>query len=386
MALLEIKDLTVHFDTDDGVVRAVDGISYSVERGQTLGIVGESGSGKSVSSLTVMGLTRSRNARISGSIKFDGKELIDASDADLRKLRGNDVAMIFQDPLSSLHPFYKVGSQIVEAVRSHRDVSKAQAWDRAVEMLGLVGIPEPRKRADSYPHEFSGGMRQRAMIAMALANDPKLLIADEPTTALDVTVQAQILELIERLQNEFDTAVVVITHDLGVVAEVADEIAVMYAGRIIENAKTDTIFDAPEHPYTWGLLSSIPRLDTPRDEELVPIAGRPPSLIMLPGGCSFHPRCPYVREAHTRVEPTLEPIEGDTGHRVACLLDSQTRKRLWRELREGTVPEAAREDVMRDQPPDGVLMEDVPASEEVVPAADPVVEPSAESTAEERRA
>jgi ABC-type oligopeptide transport system ATPase subunit len=211
MPLLEIKDLSVHFDTDDGVVKAVDGITYSVDRGQTLGIVGESGSGKSVSSLTVMGLTRSRNARISGSIKFDGKELIDAPDADMRKLRGNDVAMIFQDPLSSLHPFYKVGAQIVEAVRSHRDVSKAQAWDRAIEMLGLVGIPEPRKRADAYPHEFSGGMRQRAMIAMALANNPKLLVADEPTTALDVTVQAQILELIERLQAEFDAAVVIIT-------------------------------------------------------------------------------------------------------------------------------------------------------------------------------
>ena len=219
--------------------------------------------------------------------------------------------MIFQDPLSSLHPFYKVGTQIAEGVRAHRDVSKAQAWDRAVEMLSLVGIPEPRKRADSYPHEFSGGMRQRAMIAMALANDPKLLIADEPTTALDVTVQAQILELIETLQSEFDTAVVVITHDLGVVAEMADEIAVMYAGRIVEKADTDTIFAAPEHPYTWGLLSSIPRLDSPRGEELVPIAGRPPSLINLPGGCSFHPRCPYVREAHKRIDPKLEPVPGD---------------------------------------------------------------------------
>src|SRR5215211_2589551 len=386
MALLEIDNLSVHFETDDGIVKAVDGISYTVDRGQTLGIVGESGSGKSVSSLTVMGLSRSRNARISGSIKFYGKELLTSSDDELRKIRGNDIAMIFQDPLSSLHPFYKVGAQIVEAVRTHRNVSKQQAYDRAIEMLGLVGIPEPRKRAESYPHEFSGGMRQRAMIAMALANDPKLLIADEPTTALDVTVQAQILELIERLQSEFDTAVVVITHDLGVVAEMADEIAVMYAGRIVENARTDTIFEAPEHPYTWGLLSSIPRLDTPRDEELVPIAGRSPSLIMLPGGCSFHPRCPYVREAHTKVEPTLDPLPDDSNHRVACLLDSQTRKRLWRELRAGTVPEEARVDVMHDKPPDGVLMEDVPASDEVVPATDPAVEPSAESTAEERRA
>ena len=212
MALLEVKDLKVHFETDDGIVKAVDGVSYTVERGQALGIVGESGSGKSVSSLTVMGLTRfAGNARISGSITFDGRDLLSASSEDMRKLRGNDMAMIFQDPLSSLHPFYKIGDQLVEAVQAHRDMSKAQALDRAVEMLGLVGIPEPRKRAESYPHEFSGGMRQRAMIAMALANDPKLLIADEPTTALDVTVQAQILELIERLQSEFDTAVVIIT-------------------------------------------------------------------------------------------------------------------------------------------------------------------------------
>src|SRR5215203_317826 len=353
MALLEIDNLRVHFETDDGVVKAVDGISYTVDRGQTLGIVGESGSGKSVSSLTVMGLSRARNARLSGSIKFDGKELLTASDDDLRRIRGNDIAMIFQDPLSSLHPFYKVGAQIVEAIRTHRDVSKQQAYDRAVEMLNLVGIPEPRKRAESYPHEFSGGMRQRAMIAMALANDPKLLIADEPTTALDVTVQAQILELIERLQSEFDTAVVVITHDLGVVAEMADEIAVMYAGRIVEQADTDTIFNAPEHPYTWGLLSSIPRLDSPRDEELVPIAGRPPSLINLPSGCHFHPRCPYVREAHRRVDPPCEPVDGEPDHVVACLLDSGTRKRLWSELQAGVAPEVARKDVIEEPEPTG---------------------------------
>jgi len=349
MALLEIENLQVHFETDDGVVKAVDGISYTVERGKTLGIVGESGSGKSVSSLTVMGLSRSRNARISGSIKFDGKDLLTASDDELRKVRGNDIAMIFQDPLSSLHPFYKVGAQIVEAIRTHRDVSKQQAYDRAVEMLGLVGIPEPRKRAESYPHEFSGGMRQRAMIAMALANDPKLLIADEPTTALDVTVQAQILELIETLQNEFDTAVVVITHDLGVVAEMADEIAVMYAGRIVEKADTDTIFAAPEHPYTWGLLSSIPRLDSPRGEELVPIPGRPPSLINLPGGCSFHPRCPYLQEDHKRIDPKLEPIPGTPKHEVACLLDPETRRKLWTELQQGIKPEEARHDVMEEE-------------------------------------
>jgi peptide/nickel transport system ATP-binding protein len=347
--LLEVEDLRVHFDTEDGLVKAVDGISYTVHRGQTLGIVGESGSGKSVSSQTVMGLTRSRNARISGSVRFNGEDLLGASDEELRGIRGDDIAMIFQDPLSSLHPFYKVGKQIAEAVQAHRDVSKAQAWDRAVEMLSLVGIPEPRKRANSYPHEFSGGMRQRAMIAMALANDPKLLIADEPTTALDVTVQAQILELIERLQDEFDTAVVIITHDLGVVAEMADEIAVMYAGRIVEQADARTIFEAPEHPYTWGLLSSIPRLDSPRGEELVPIAGRPPSLITLPGGCSFHPRCPYVREAHKRVDPTLDPVDPSGGHKVACLLDPDVRKRLWSELRAGMAPDTARRDVLNDE-------------------------------------
>src|SRR5918998_2588883 len=346
--LLEVEDLRVHFETDDGLVKAVDGISYTVDRGQTLGIVGESGSGKSVSSLTVMGLTRARNARISGAVRFGGKDLLGASDEEMRTIRGNDIAMIFQDPLSSLHPFYKVGDQIVEAIRTHREMTSAQAFDRAVEMLGLVGIPEPRRRAEAYPHEFSGGMRQRAMIAMALANDPKLLIADEPTTALDVTVQAQILELIERLQSEFDTAVVVITHDLGVVAEMADEIAVMYAGRIVEQAETDTIFAAPEHPYTWGLLSSIPRLDTPRGEELVPISGRPPSLINLPTGCSFHPRCPYVRPAHRKVEPVLDPVGGDPGHEVACLLDTGTRKKLWEELQAGIRPEEARKDVIEE--------------------------------------
>jgi peptide/nickel transport system ATP-binding protein len=361
MALLEVEDLRVQFETEDGIVKAVDGITYSVDRGETLGIVGESGSGKSVSSLTVMGLTRARNARISGSVKFDGKDLLGASDEDLRAVRGNDIAMIFQDPLSSLHPFYKVGNQIVEAILAHKDVSKAQAYDRAVEMLGLVGIPEPRRRADSYPHEFSGGMRQRAMIAMALANDPKLLIADEPTTALDVTVQAQILELIERLQSEFDTAVVVITHDLGVVAEMADEIAVMYAGRIVEQGTADTIFNAPEHPYTWGLLSSIPRMDAPRGDELVPIPGRPPSLINLPSGCSFHPRCPYVRDAHRRIEPTLEPVPDDPDHRVACLLDAGARRKLWDELQQGIKPDEARKDVIGVARPDVSPPEEGPA-------------------------
>src|SRR4051794_26900715 len=326
------------------MVKAVDGISYTVEKGRALGIVGESGSGKSVSSLSVMGLTRfSGNATITGSISFDGKDLLAESDEDMRRMRGNDIAMIFQDPLSSLHPFYKIGDQLVEAVQAHRDMSKAQAMDRAVEMLGLVGIPEPRRRIDSYPHEFSGGMRQRVMIAMALINDPKLLIADEPTTALDVTVQAQILDLIQRLQQELDTAIVMITHDLGVVAEVAGDIAVMYAGRVVEHADKDTIFAAPEHPYTWGLLKSIPRLDSPRGEELVPIAGRPPSLILKPPGCSFHPRCPYVRDAHKRIDPKLAPAADGGDHLVACLLPPVTRRALWSALQGGARPAEALE-------------------------------------------
>jgi len=379
LALLEVTDLKVHFETDDGLVQAVDGVSYTVDRGQALGIVGESGSGKSVSSLTVMGLTRfAGNARISGSIKFDGKDLLGASDEDMRKLRGNDIAMIFQDPLSSLHPFYKIGDQLVEAVQAHRDVSKAQALDRAVEMLGLVGIPEPRRRVDSYPHEFSGGMRQRVMIAMALINDPKLLIADEPTTALDVTVQAQILDLIQRLQRELDTAIVMITHDLGVVAEVADDIGVMYAGRIVEYADKDSIFAMPEHPYTWGLLKSIPRLDSPRGEDLVPIPGRPPSLILKPPGCSFHPRCPYVREAHKQIDPQLAPAaEAGNGasskHEVACLLPGQTRRGLWAALRAGGTPDDA---MTRVDVPDDVVDRDAvgevlaPEGTEVVPGVE----------------
>jgi peptide/nickel transport system ATP-binding protein len=349
--LLEVKDLKVHFVTEDGIVKAVGGVSYSVESGRALGIVGESGSGKSVSSLTVMGLTRFDNSRISGEILFEGKDLLKASDEEMRHIRGNEIAMIFQDPLSSLHPFYRVGDQLVEAIRIHNDVSRAAALDRAVEMLALVGIPEPRRRVDAYPHEFSGGMRQRAMIAMALANEPKLLIADEPTTALDVTVQAQILELIERLQRELDTAVVMITHDLGVVAEMAHEIAVMYAGKIVEHADKDTVFANPQHPYTWGLLKSIPRLDTDRSEALVPISGRPPSLITLPTGCSFHPRCPYVRERHKQVEPGLEAVPDDPGHQVACLLTASTRRALWARLQAGEDPASARREV-----------EDVPAA------------------------
>src|SRR6476661_2085400 len=345
MALLDVRDLRVHFDTEDGVVHAVDGVSYSLEPGRTLGIVGESGSGKSVSSLTVMGLTRSDNARISGEVLFDGRDLLQASNDEMRGLRGDDIAMIFQDPLSSLHPFYRIGKQLTEAIHAHRDVSKAAARDRAAELLGLVGIADPRGRLEAYPHEMSGGMRQRVMIAMALVNDPKLLIADEPTTALDVTVQAQILELLVKLREELDTAIIIITHDLGVVAQMADEIAVMYSGRIVEQAPAQVIFSQPEHPYTWGLLKSIPRLDVPRDEELVPIAGRPPSLIQRPGGCHFHPRCPYVRESHKTVDPELTASGAADDHLVRCLLPGETRRQLWNELRGGADPELAIERV-----------------------------------------
>jgi peptide/nickel transport system ATP-binding protein len=339
--LLRVEDLRVEFSTEDGVVHAVDGISYDVHRGRTLGIVGESGSGKTVSSLATLGLTRSQGAHVSGQILFEGRDLVALSEAQLREIRGNDIAMIFQDPLSSLHPFFKVGAQLIEALRVHRDISKSQARARAIELLGLVGIPDPPRRVDDYPHEFSGGMRQRAMIAMALANEPKLLIADEPTTALDVTVQAQILALLERLQRELGMAIVIITHDLGVVAEMADDIAVMYAGRIVEKASTATIFDRPEHPYTWGLLKSIPTLASSREEDLVPIPGTPPSLIQRPSGCHFHPRCPYAQPSHARIDPQLRPVGDQPGHDVACLLEVDVRRRLWAQLRAGRMPDEA---------------------------------------------
>jgi peptide/nickel transport system ATP-binding protein len=339
--LLRVEDLRVEFASEDGVVHAVDGITYQVFPGQTLGIVGESGSGKTVASLTTIGLTRRLGARITGRILFEGRDLTRMAEDELRHVRGNEIAMIFQDPLSSLHPLYTVGSQLVEAVAAHRDVPKAAARERAVELLGLVGIPDPRARADAYPHEFSGGMRQRAMIAMALANEPKLLIADEPTTALDVTVQAQILALLERLQRELGMAIVFITHDLGVVAEMADDVAVMYAGRIVETASAELLFSGPEHPYTWGLLRSIPTLSGAREEQLVPIPGSPPSLISRPSGCHFHPRCPYAQPDHSRIDPQLEPVPDAPAHFVACLLEPPARKRLWAELRAGRTPDQA---------------------------------------------
>jgi peptide/nickel transport system ATP-binding protein len=326
-AALEIRDLVVAFETRDGVVHAVDGVSASVDRGRTLGIVGESGSGKSVTALTAMGLTRLPNAAIHGEVLLDGTDLLRLPDERMREVRGRRIAMIFQDPLSSLHPLYKVGWQIEEAIRAHEDVSRREARRRAVEALASVEIPHPSRLADSYPHELSGGMRQRVMIAMALVLRPDVLIADEPTTALDVTVQAQILELIRALQREFQTAVVLITHDLGVVAQLADEVAVMYAGRIVEQGDLDTILEAPEHPYTWGLLQSVPRLDGPRHSRLRPIRGLPPSLIHPPSGCRFHPRCPYALPVCATLEPGL--VASDPGHLVACHLPVEEKRRTW---------------------------------------------------------
>jgi peptide/nickel transport system ATP-binding protein len=339
--LLRVEDLRVHFDTPDGVVRAVDGITYELQRGRVLGIVGESGAGKSVSSLAIMGLLGAERARISGRVLFGGRDLLALGEEQMRAIRGNEIAMIFQDPLSALHPYHRVGAQLGEAIRAHRDVSRGTARARTLELLETVGIPDAARRIDSYPHELSGGMRQRAMIAMALANEPALLVADEPTTALDVTVQAQILDLVARLKDELGMAVVIITHDLGIVAESADEIAVMYAGRIVERGPVERIFAAPEHPYTWGLLRSIPRLDTPRDEELVPIPGSPPSLASLPRGCAFAPRCPYVRRRHRELQPPLEPLPDAPGHAVACLLPAHERRRLWAALRSGRSPQEA---------------------------------------------
>ncbi|GAB2997602.1 ABC transporter ATP-binding protein [Amycolatopsis acidiphila] len=325
---LELKDLRVHFPTADGLVRSVDGLSFSLERGRTLGIVGESGSGKSVTSLAIMGLHK--GADITGEIWLDGQELVGAAPEEVRRLRGKRMAMIFQDPLSSLHPYYTIGQQIVEAYRLHNKVTRQVARKHAIDLLARVGIPQPRSRVDDYPHQFSGGMRQRAMIAMALSCDPELLIADEPTTALDVTVQAQILDLIRDLQQEFHSAVVIITHDLGVVAELADDILVMYAGRVAEYGPAVRLFDEPQHPYTWGLLGSMPRLDRARSDRLRPIPGTPPSLINLPPGCPFHPRCGYGGHNGGASE-TLVPelLDDGTGHRLACHLPPETRQRLW---------------------------------------------------------
>jgi peptide/nickel transport system ATP-binding protein len=334
-AALCVEDLRVAFDTRDGLVQAVDGVSWAVAPGRTLGIVGESGSGKTVAAMTAMGLVRGPRVRVSGRVLLDGEDVLGASPDRLRRLRGDAVAIVFQDPLSALHPLLRVGDQIAEAVRAHRDVPRSVARARAVELLELVAIPDAAQRADAYSHELSGGMRQRAMIAMALANEPRVLIADEPTTALDVTVQAQILALLRRLRDDFGMAMVFITHDLGVVAEIADEVVVMYAGRVVEQAPVAELFAAPQHPYTWGLLRSMPRLDAAPGAELVPIPGRPPSLVHPPSGCRFHPRCPYVRERHRSVDPLLEPVAGAPEHHVACLLPEAERRATWARLAQG---------------------------------------------------
>ncbi|MCX4636071.1 ABC transporter ATP-binding protein [Streptomyces sp. P9-2B-2] len=333
-----MRDLKVHFRTDDGLVKSVDGLNFSLEKGKTLGIVGESGSGKSVTSLAVMGLHRaSRQQRgkvdMSGEIWLDGKELVSADPDEVRRLRGREMAMIFQDPLSALHPFYSVGSQIVEAYRVHNDVDKKTARKRAIEMLDRVGIPQPDKRVDDHPHQFSGGMRQRAMIAMALVNNPELLIADEPTTALDVTVQAQILDLIRDLQKEFGSAVIIITHDLGVVAELADDLLVMYGGRCVERGPAEKVFYEPQHPYTWGLLGSMPRIDRDQTDRLIPVKGSPPSLINVPSGCAFNPRCPYADVPKDNLTRTVRPElrEAGGGHSSACHMSQEERERIWTE-------------------------------------------------------
>ena len=340
MALLEVRDLRTHFRTDDGVVKAVDGVSFQVEKGKTLGIVGESGSGKSVTCLTIMGLNAKKNTMTSGEALFNGENLIGMSSKQLREIRGNDIAMIFQDPMTSLNPVHSVGKQLVEAIQLHQDVSKRKAKARALELLNVVGIPRADRRIDDYPHQFSGGMRQRVMIAMALVNDPDLLIADEPTTALDVTTQAQILEVMHRLQREFGSAIIMITHDLGVIAEIADEVVVMYAARVAEKGTVDQLFKRPHHPYTWGLLGSLPRLDADT-ERLVQIQGQPPSLLNPPKGCRFNPRCPYVMSVCKQEEPELRPVGGQSEHLQACHLDEETKDREAAKLLAGTLAEAS---------------------------------------------
>jgi peptide/nickel transport system ATP-binding protein len=326
VSLLEVTDLKTHFRTDDGVVKAVDGVTFSVEKGKTLGIVGESGSGKSVTCLTIMGLNSRINTITSGQALWKGKDLLKMSSRQLRSIRGDEIAMIFQDPMTSLNPVKTIGAQLVEAILLHRDVSKKQATARARELLNAVGIPRADRRIDDYPHQFSGGMRQRVMIAMALINDPDLLIADEPTTALDVTTQAQILNLMTKLQQDFGSAIVMITHDLGVIAEIADDVVVMYAARVAEQAPVNNLFRRPHHPYTWGLLGSLPRLDV-NVERLTQIQGQPPSLLNPPRGCRFHPRCPYVMEICKETEPELLPVSHDPEHFQRCHLDEETKDR-----------------------------------------------------------
>jgi peptide/nickel transport system ATP-binding protein len=339
VALLDVKDLSTSFRTEDGMVKAVEGVSFAVEKGQTLGIVGESGSGKSVTCLTIMGLNAKRNTITSGEALWKGDDLLTMKPSDLRQVRGNDISMIFQDPMTSLNPVHTIGRQLIEAVLLHRDVTKKVARSRAIELLGAVGIPRAQTRIDDYPHQFSGGMRQRVMIAMALINDPDLLIADEPTTALDVTTQAQILALMKRLQEDFGSAIIMITHDLGVVAELADDVFVMYAANVVEQATVYDLFNQPQHPYTWGLMGSLPRLDADV-ERLTQIPGQPPSLLNPPRGCRFHPRCPYVMEVCKTTVPALKPTSRDPAHLEKCHLDEETKEREAAKLLAATMAEA----------------------------------------------
>lgn len=315
--LLKVDDLTMYFHTRDGVVKAVNGVSYELKENSTIGIVGESGSGKSVTALTLMGLVPMPPGKVEkGAVYFKGRNLLELPEKELQKIRGNEIAMIFQDPMTSLNPVYRVGRQLAEPLMLHKGMSKKDAWSRSVELLRSVGIPHPEKRVRDYPHQFSGGMRQRVMIAMALACDPDILIADEPTTALDVTIQAQIVELMQDVQKRTGSAIIMITHDLGVVADMADTVLVMYAGKPVEFGKTHDVYKRPYHPYTWGLMGSIPRADMTEKEPLTPIEGTPPSLIDLPTGCSFHPRCPYAQSICSAEVPLLREIE--PGHTAAC--------------------------------------------------------------------
>ena len=327
--LLEVDDLQVSFVTEDGIVRAVDGVSFSVDRGEVDAIVGESGSGKSVTAMTLMGLTRGPNARFEGRALFDGQELVTAPDAELRKIRGAGIAMVFQDPMSSLDPVYRIGAQIVEQIKAHDSkISKAQALDRAVELLERVGIPRASERIRSYPHEFSGGMRQRVMIAMALSCSPQLLIADEPTTALDVTIQAQILDELRQLRSETGAGIILVTHDLGVVADIADRVVVMYGGRVVEQGTLDEIFYDPQHPYTWGLLGSITRVDRDRGQRLPAIPGMPPSLLSPPKGCHFRPRCPHAFDRCTEVPGLASRLPDAPEHLDRCWLEVDQKRSL----------------------------------------------------------
>ncbi|MFI8087285.1 ABC transporter ATP-binding protein [Streptomyces sp. NPDC086080] len=327
-SFLSVRDLRVRFSTEDGIVKAVDGLSFDVERGRTLGIVGESGSGKSVTNLTVLGLHNPQSTTVEGEIILEGQDLVTASEKEMEKLRGNKVAMIFQDPLTALSPYYTVGRQIAEPYMKHTGASKKEARQRAIEMLTKVGIPQPKTRVDDYPHQFSGGMRQRAMIAMALVCDPDLLIADEPTTALDVTVQAQILDLLKDLQQEFGTAIIFITHDLGVISDMADDLLVMYAGRAVERGSVREVLREPKHPYTWGLLSSMPRLGGDTSQALNPIPGSPPSLLNPPSGCPFHPRCAFTGEVPGNRCSTERPPLGE-GRAAACHLTAEQKQSIF---------------------------------------------------------